>query len=302
MGNKISGVFNSKTDNMAVSTEFQYRYSAMKKLKVSYSALSKKISGVVIGMECTPQNLRDVGTGYSNVWACLKHSGASGGSSRRYSRAGEGEQARANRTKVDLEFVDESYHGFQTFCDAMNDLKARACAKYCNEIRVKVMKEVSVQLLATEHVLSQGKKTEGCRRRFTKAAQKVSRQESAALQKGRDLSGSKSYMKAIANRNSRENMYSKELEVFDQQYEEVMVASQEFCSSTTDIFLDCIVGYYREIVTVIDFADTPGSSRFRSHVPDMALHQASGAEFCEKAAGLKCDKKSSPSTEPLNLD
>ncbi|CAJ1008718.1 hypothetical protein Q4I28_004031 [Leishmania naiffi] len=302
MGNKISVIPNSKADNMAVSGEFQYRYSTMKKLKVSYSMLSKKISCVVIGMECTPQNLRDVGAGYSNVWACLKHSGASGGSSRRYSRAGEGEQARANRTTIDLEFVDESYHGFQTFCDAMDDLKARACAKYCNEIRIKVMKEVSVQLLAAEHVLSQGKKAERSRRRFTKAAKKVSQQESTAAKKGKDLSGSKSYMKAVASRNSRENIYVKELEVFDQQYEEVMVASQELCSSTTDIFLDCIVGYYREIVTLIDFADTPGCSRFRSHVPEVALHQASGAEFCEKAAGLKYGTKSSPSTEPLNLD
>ncbi|CBZ34309.1 hypothetical protein, unknown function [Leishmania donovani] len=306
MGNKISSADQSNADDRGVHSEFVYRYETTKKLKLSYMMLKKNVATAVMTMEITPQHLRDVGTGYSNVCACLKHGGSGGANSRIQGRAEGRDQAPTSRSRVDRELADESYQGFQTFCEAMDDIKTGVCVTCRTAIHERITVELDRMVLTAERVLKQGRKTMRSMARLTKVARQVSRRERLAVSQGKDLSSSKSYAKAVKRRDAKESLYKTELEAFDQLYENVMVGSQEFCSSTTDIFLDCIVGYYREIVTTIDVSDTPQCSRlrsrFRSREREVVLHQASDARFCEMPAGHKDGSKSSPSTVPLKWD
>ncbi|CAG9574294.1 hypothetical protein LMJF_23_0980 [Leishmania major strain Friedlin] len=306
MGNTNSSADRSNADDRGVHSEFMYRYETTKKLKLSYMMLKKNVATAVMTMEVTPQHLRDVGTGYSNVCACLKHGGSGGTNSCIQGQAAGREQASISRSRIDREFADESYKGFQTFCEAMDDIKAGVCVTSRTAIHERITVELDRMVLTAERVLKQGRKTMRSMAHFTKVARQVSRRERAAVDQGKDLSSSKRYAKAVKERNEKESLYKTELEAFDQLYEHVMVVSQEFCSSTTDIFLDCIVGYYREIVATIDVSDTPQcsrlQSRFRSREREVVLHQASDAGFCAMPAGHMDGSKSLSSTVPLKWD
>lgn len=303
MGNKNSSVDRSDVDDRGIYSEFMYRYETAKKLKLSYVMLKKNVATAVMVMEVTPKHLHDVGTGYSNVCACLKHGGSGGTNSRIQGRGEDREQASISRSRIDRELAEESFQGFQTFCEAMDDIKAGACVKCRTTIHERITVELDRMVLAVERVLKQGRKTMRSMDRFTKVAKYVSRRERAAVSKGTDLSSSKSYAKDVKRRNTKESLYKTELEAFDQLYENVMVGSQDFCTSTTDIFLDSIVGYYREIVATIDFSETPQCSRlrscFRSCEREMVTHQSSGGMFSEMPAEHKDFCKSSPPTVPL---
>ncbi|KAG5478495.1 hypothetical protein LSCM4_04728 [Leishmania orientalis] len=302
MGNKVSIISNSKGDDTATGAELQYRHGVLKRLNASCKELKKSVANAVMHMESTPQHLRGVGTGYLNLCACLKHGGGSGGSTHSRRQAEGSERVAFSRSIVDCQLANESYIGFQSFCDAMDDLKAGACAKFRAEIHEKLTKELGKMLADTKRALALGKKAKGSMSRFSNAAKLVSRQESAAASQGKNLSAKRSYTKAVSDRNAKEKEFTAALEVFDQHYEEVMAAAQEFCGSTTDVFLDSVVACYREIITMLDVVDTPQWSRFRSEERDMVLHQMPGVGFSESAARNQNDNKSSVTTEPKRLD
>ncbi|GET88759.1 hypothetical protein, unknown function [Leishmania tarentolae] len=307
MGNNNSRADKLTADDRGgANSEFVYRYQTVKKLKQSYVMLRKNISTVAMTMELTPQHLREVGTGYSNVCACLKHGSSGGANLRRQGQAEDGERAPNSHPRVDRELADESYQGFQTFCNAMDDVKTGACVTYRTTIHERITVELDRRLVSTKNALKQGSKTMRTMNRLTKAQKDVSQRERAAMRKGKDLSSSKSYSKAFEKRNAAESSYKAQLEAFDELYENVMAESQEFCASTTDIFLDCVVGYYREIISTIDFADTPESSRLRScfssRAKEVSVPDASGAMLCEMPVENKDGNRSLASTEPLKCD
>ncbi|KAG5478915.1 hypothetical protein CUR178_05496 [Leishmania enriettii] len=301
MGNKVS-IINNSGDGTATGAELQYRHGVLKRLNASCKELKKSVADAVMHTESTPQHLRGVGTGYLNLCACLKHGGGSAGSTHSLRQVEGGERVAFSRSKVDRQLANESYMGFQSFCDAMDDLKAGACATFRAEIHEKFTKELGEMLADTKRALALGKKVKCSMSRFSNAAKLVSRQESAAASKGKDLSVNKSYTKAVSDRNAKEKEFTASLEAFNRQYEEVMAAAQEFCRSTTDVFLDSVVACYREIITMLDVVDTPQRSRFRSEERDIVLQQMPGVGFSESAARNQTDNKSSVATEPKRLD
>ncbi|KAG5478704.1 hypothetical protein LSCM1_06108 [Leishmania martiniquensis] len=302
MGNRVSIITSSREEGRGINSEFQYRCGVLKRLKTSCKDLKRNVADAVAHMESTPQHLRGVGTGYLSLCACLKNGGAGGSSTRCLREAEGGERGPSSRNVIDRQLANESFIGFQSFCDAMDDLKAGVCATFRNDIHERLTNQLEKLLSETEQVLALGKRTKGSMMRFSNATKAVSRYESEAANKGKDLSENKGYAKAVSDRNTKEGSFMADLETFNRRYEEVMVAAQEFCSSTTDIFLDSVVACYREFVTMLDVVETPPWSRFRSAGTEMTLHRMSGVRLSETAAEHRDDNKSSVTTEPKRLD
>lgn len=298
MGNKLSNITVSKADGKDINPEFEYRYETLKKLRESNKSLKKSVTAALTNMDSTPKCLREVGAGYAGMTACLSHGGTGGSTSRRQSRADGADQG-GSKTKIDRDLADESYQMSQNFCNAMDDVKSGLCAKYRAEIQDKIAAELEKLSKATEQAIAQGKKTEDQMSRHGASRKSVKSMESAAAKKGKDVTANKSYAKAVSERDTKEKAYQSQLDGFDSRYEEVLVMYQEFCATTTDIFLDNVVNYYREMIKTLDYSDTPQRSRVREREAQVAHTERAPGAASREPAVHENSRSSSFNTEDL---
>lgn len=268
-GSKISNITHSTANTKDFNPEFDYRTANLKKLKDAYKSLKDSLSKAMANMEGTPQRMKEVGGGYSAVAACLNYGGGGGSTSRRNS-AGDPNAVSANDAsspnapaRLDRELADESFQASKKFCEAMETLSTGVYPKYRGTLQGKVMNEVDNMIALNARTIAQGKKTGDAMSKYITARKAVVTKEKAGAKKGTDMALDKTYGKLVADRDTKEKIYQTELEHFDDQYETMMGEAQKFAAESTEIFLDSVVGYFREMVETIDYTETPTRSKTR---------------------------------------
>lgn len=277
-GSKITNITNSNANIKDFNPEFDYRTKNLKKLKDAYKMLKDSLAKSMANMEGTPQRLKEVGGGYSAVAACLNYGGGGGSASRRGSAAdpntvsvndvsasnGNFAAGGSPPARLDRELADESFQASKKFCEAMETLSTGVYPKYRGTLQAKVMHEVDSMLERNASTSAQGKKTADAMSKYVAARKAVTASEKAGTKKGTDLSLDKVYTKQVADRDTKEKIYQTELQNFDDQYETLMAEAQKFAAESTEVFLDCVVGYFREMVETIDYTETPTRSKTRN--------------------------------------
>lgn len=262
-GSKMSLGGNNKAEIKKINPEFEYRTENLKRVKTAFKALKKSLGDVMSDMENTPIRLKAVGNGYSNLGACLNHSGG-GGAAAREEPEGDGDAPATSPSKMNRELADESYRASQKFCDTMETIRTNTCPKFRGALQEKIANEIDGLIAMTERAIAQGKETGISLQKYSAAVKVVGNKEKQLAKKGTDVNTNTGYLKAVNDRDAKEKTYKADLRTFDTQYEDLMADSQSFAESTTEVFLETTVGYYQEVVMTLDYTETPQRSRTRS--------------------------------------
>ncbi|KPA83934.1 hypothetical protein ABB37_02093 [Leptomonas pyrrhocoris] len=289
VGSKISSAVKPSASIADVNPELDYRLKNLKRLKDALKLLKDNLAKAMTNMEGTPQRLKEVGGGYSAVTACMSYSGGGGVSGTRRAMTGADTSpygsnevstvavrqddasdpvtapaAAPASARMDRDLAAEALSASKKFCDAMEALSTKVYPKYSTTLQRKGMDEVNKLIALQARVATQGKKTVDCMFRRESARKMVAAREKANSKKGKDLMMDEKHSTLVSNRDSKERIYQTELEEFDGQYEDLMAQTQKFAAESTEVFLDTVVEYYREIAETIDYIDTPTRSRTRS--------------------------------------
>lgn len=278
---KLSLNFNGAPKDF--NPEFEYRVKNLRKMKDAYKTLRNNLVTAMTNLEKTPQRLKEVGTGYTAVTACLNYSGGGGSASRRGTDATAEAMNNASGVmymdsvvkptangcaasppaRMDRDLADEAFQASKKFCTAMETLSTSVYPKYRNILQTKVLTELDNMITLNERVMAQSKKTSDAMSKYANARNNVSAREKASAKKGKNLAVDPTYTKLVADRDAKDRAYNIELDAFDDQYENMMAEGQRFAEASTEVFLDSVVGYFHDIVETIDYTDMSSHSRTR---------------------------------------
>ncbi|KPI87449.1 hypothetical protein ABL78_3480 [Leptomonas seymouri] len=282
VGSKLNDITNANANVTGYNPEFDYRSKNLRRLKEAFKALKASLAKAMSNMESTPQHLKEVGNGYSGVAAFLNYSAGGGSATRRDSTgiemtgstpnvkaAAAGESGAATPVapppaRVDRELATESLQASKRFCEAMEALSTRVYPKYGPTMLSKVISEVDNMIALNARVMSQGKATADCMSKYVNARKSAAARERTISKKGKDVTADETHTRLVNDRDTKERVYQRELARFDDQYDDMMAETQKFAAESTEVFLDSVVGYYREVVETIDYTDTPARSKTRS--------------------------------------
>lgn len=317
MGNasaKLNEMTSGNANIKDFNPEFDYRTKNLKRMRDAYKTLKDSMAKAMSNMEGTPQRLEEVGGGYAAVAACLNYGGGGGSATRRdrsaapadasasnnnASGANGGEEnggsssPRQQRACMDRELADESHQASKRFCEAMQTLSLNVYPKYRATLQTKVMAEVDRMISVNQTVVAQSKKTSDSMSKYVAARQMVAAREKGNAKKGKDLTQDQSYNRIVSDRDTKEKLYQTELQNFDEQYEDYMAEAQQFASDSTEVFLDTVVGYFRDMVETIDYTDTPARSKTRGRSAN-----PNNDDFAQEPSHEPTHHEESPRPEP----
>lgn len=249
--------------------EFEFRYGNVKILRQGFKNLLRAINDANLAFLKSPNCLQCVADGFVSVSAALNHGGGGGVGSidshcpDRRMDPEQNDYANGGRTCLNREVAEDTFTSAQYFSNAMRRVREEDYVTYRTSVEEEILQRLRSSLAAAEGAASKGCTTQASLLRYARLNQEVEEMETKCTRKGKSPEAEKGYSAMKDKQSFAEGAYKTDLAIFNEQYEALMMASQEVIIGSMDRYLDLTVAYDDRFMSVIDTTGT--SSRMKSN-------------------------------------